>query len=74
MYQNKSHVVALDPEHHAEQRLASLQQALIAQRVPSGHELFLQAPSLEDLPIGRWGQEHCSVEDLQAATTILIRW
>lgn len=74
MLQGKSYTLALDPGHDVHQRLAALRDALIAQGVYSGHTLFLQAPGMEDLNIGRWGAEECGVADIMLATSILIKW
>ena len=74
MLQGKSYTLTLDPNHDVYQRLDALQAALISQGVYRGHELFLQAPGMEDLPIGHWGAEQCGVADIMLATSILIKW
>lgn len=74
MHQNKTHTVAFEPAHSVEQRLELVKQALIEQGIPSGHELFLQAPGYPDLPIGRWGNEQCGPADLNMATSVKITW
>lgn len=72
MYQGKSHTLALTPAQDVAARLQALQQALIDQRVPGGHALFLQASGYPDLPIGRWGEEQCGPDDVRLATAVRI--
>ena len=74
MYQRKSRIVKFETSQDALQRMQALADALIEERVPSGHELLLQADGYPDLPIGRWGAEDCSPQDLELAQAVLIRW
>lgn len=74
MFQGKNYLLSLDPAHDTEQRLDALAETLIKQGVPRGHELFAQAPGLDDLPIGAWPDVQCLPEDWLHATAVLIKW
>ena len=74
MFQQKKYTVTFTPSQSAAERIAAVQQALIDQGIPSGHQLYLQAPAFEDLHIGAWPELYCGDEDFKLAQTALIAW
>lgn len=74
MFQRKKHTVTFAPEQTAAERVAAVAQALIDQGVPSGHQLYLQAPKYDDLDIGAWPDLYCGDADFMLTHTVLIQW